>query len=191
LSLGNAPCATVPLTGSVRGYWSDGHGVFERYSTMGIERQDAHSRDFTRTGLSCNTIRKYLRDEIVEPRFQTPTRLSKQDPFAEKLSGWLVKEQRKTRTERHTAKQMHADLVKLGFDRSYERVAALVRAWKEGPQRALLSDNHLGRGGICAAGVPAWRGIPARLERALGQCWATRASSCRSPKSSCRIVGCF
>ena len=39
-------------------------------------------------------------------------------------------ELRKSRKERHTAKQMHADLVKLGFDGFYERVAAFVREWK-------------------------------------------------------------
>lgn len=96
-----------------------------------------------RTGLSRNTIRKYLRAEIVEPSFRTPTRPSKLDPFAEKLSGWLVMELRKSRKDRRTAKQMHADLVKLGFDGSYERVAAFVRAWKADRQRA---QQTTGRG---------------------------------------------
>ena len=96
-----------------------------------------------RTGLSRNTIRKYLRAEIVEPSFRTPTRPSKLDPFAEKLSGWLVMEVRKSRKDRRTAKQMHADLVKLGFDGSYERVAAFVRAWKADRQRA---QQTTGRG---------------------------------------------
>ena len=63
-----------------------------------------------RTGLSRNTIRKYLRAGIVEPQFQSLDRPSKLDPFAEKLAGWLVTEQRKSRKERRTAKQMHADL---------------------------------------------------------------------------------
>jgi len=39
-------------------------------------------------------------------------------------------EQRKLRKERCTAKQTHADLVKLGFEGSYERVAAFVRVYK-------------------------------------------------------------
>lgn len=53
-----------------------------------------------------------------------------------KLTGWLLSEQRKSRKERRTAKQMHADLVQLGFDGSYERVAAFVRNWKGERQRA-------------------------------------------------------
>lgn len=47
-----------------------------------------------RTGLSRNTIRKYLRAGTVEPKFQTPHRPSKLDPYAEKLTSWLVAEQR-------------------------------------------------------------------------------------------------
>jgi transposase len=96
-----------------------------------------------RTGLSRNTIKKYLRAGIVEPQFQSLDRPSKLDPFAEKLTGWLVTEQRKSRKERRTAKQMHADLVQLGFDGSYERVASFVREWKGERQRA---THTTGRG---------------------------------------------
>jgi transposase len=39
-----------------------------------------------RTGLSRNTIKKYLNAGTVEPKFATPARPSKLDPFAEKLS---------------------------------------------------------------------------------------------------------
>jgi transposase len=96
-----------------------------------------------RTGLSRNTIKKYLRAWMVEPQFQSLDRSSKLDPFAEKLTGWLVTEQRKSRKERRTAKQMHADLVQLGFDGSYERVATFVREWKGERQRA---THTTGRG---------------------------------------------
>ena len=88
-----------------------------------------------RTGLSRNTIRKYLRGDAVEPQFKVPARPSKLDPFAEKLSAWLRIEASKSRKQRRTAKQMHADLVVLGYDGSYNRVAAFVRAWKADRQR--------------------------------------------------------
>ena len=77
-----------------------------------------------RTGLSRNTIRKYLREGAVEPKFKTPARPSKLDPYADRLSAWLLAQTRKSRKERRTVKQMHADLVKLGYDGSYGRVAA-------------------------------------------------------------------
>ena len=95
-----------------------------------------------RTGLSRNTIRKYLRAGTVEPGFKVPDRPSKLDPFAEKLSGWLRTEGSKSRKQRRTAKQMHADLVVLGFDGSYGRVAAFVRAWKAERQREAQTSGR-------------------------------------------------
>jgi len=83
-----------------------------------------------RTGLSRNTIRKYLRSDAAEPQFKIPDRPSKLDPFAEKLTGWLRQEAGKSRKQKLTTKQMHADLVVLGYDGSYGRVAAFVRCWK-------------------------------------------------------------
>jgi transposase len=96
-----------------------------------------------RTGLSRNTIRKYLRAGTIEPKFKVPERPSKLDPFAEKLSGWLRIEANKSRKQKRTAKQMYADLVALGFDGSYSRVAAFVRAWKADRQR---DAQTIGRG---------------------------------------------
>lgn len=95
-----------------------------------------------RTGLSRNTIRKYLRSGVVEPQFQKPARPSKLDPYAETISAWLVTEQRRSRKERRTVKQMHADLVSLGYDGSYERVAAFVRTWKQDRQKVLQTTGR-------------------------------------------------
>ena len=95
-----------------------------------------------RTGLSRNTIRKYLRAGIIEPKFKALDRPSKLDAFAEKLSIWLRAEAGKGRKQRRTAKQMHADLVVLGYDGSYNRVAAFVRAWKVERQREAQSSGR-------------------------------------------------
>src|SRR6201992_1701059 len=84
-----------------------------------------------RLGVSRNTIRKYLRSELVEPKFQIPDRPSKLDPYAEKLSAWLRREENRSRKQRRTVKQLYGDLVSLGYDGSYNRVAAFARAWKE------------------------------------------------------------
>jgi transcriptional regulator with XRE-family HTH domain len=60
-----------------------------------------------RTGLSRNTIRKYLRSGLVEPSFKTPDRPSKLDAFADKLSAWLRSEASKSRKQKRTLKQLH------------------------------------------------------------------------------------
>jgi len=80
-----------------------------------------------RTGLSRNTIRKYLRADGVEPKFNVPERPSKLDPFADRLSAWLKTESKKGRKQKRTMKQLHVDLVSLGYKGSYNRVAAFAR----------------------------------------------------------------
>ncbi len=88
-----------------------------------------------RSGLSRNTIRKYLRSGAVEPSFHVPDRPSKLDPFAERLSAWLRREMTRTRKQKRTMKQLHADLVSLGYEGSYNRVAAFARAWRDDYRR--------------------------------------------------------
>jgi transposase len=84
-----------------------------------------------RTGVSRNTIRKYLRSETVEPKFEIPDRPSKLDPYEERLSAWLRREAGRPRKQKRTIWQLHIDLVSLGYDGSYNRVAAFARVWKE------------------------------------------------------------
>lgn len=96
-----------------------------------------------RSGLSRNTIRKYLRTDGVEPEFKVPDRPSKLDPFADRLSAWLKTEANKSRKQKQTLKQLHANLVSLGFEGSYNRVAAFAREWKADRQREM---NTSGRG---------------------------------------------
>ena len=88
-----------------------------------------------RTGLSRNTVRKYLRADNVEPRFNVPDRSSKLDPYADKLSAMLRLEAGKSRKQKRRVKQLHADLVALGYEGSYNRVAAFARDWKAARQR--------------------------------------------------------
>ena len=68
-----------------------------------------------RTGLSRNTIKKYLKAGTIEPKFAVPERPSKIDPFADKLAAWLKTETAKSRKQRRTLKQLHTDLVALGY----------------------------------------------------------------------------
>jgi len=79
-----------------------------------------------RTGISRNTVRKYLRSDTVEPRFKVPQRPSKLDPFVERPTAWLRREMGRPRKQKCTVKQLHADLVSLGFDGSYERERPLL-----------------------------------------------------------------
>ncbi|MCM3566409.1 IS21 family transposase, partial [Hydrogenophaga intermedia] len=96
-----------------------------------------------RSGLSRNTIRKYLRAETVEPRYSGRRSVSKLDPFAAKLAAWLKTESTRSRKQRRTLKQMCADLQALGYSGSYNRVAAFARAWHAQRQ---IEQQTTGRG---------------------------------------------
>ena len=96
-----------------------------------------------RTGLSRNTIKKYLKAGTVEPKFAVPERPSKLDPFADKLAAWLKTETAKSRKQRRTLKQLHNDLIALGYAGSYNRVAAFARQWRVDRQR---EQQTTGRG---------------------------------------------
>ncbi len=141
-----------------------------------------------RTGLLRDTVSRHLAANTIEPRFATPERRSKLDPFSDKLAGWLKTEAGKSRKQRRTLKQMHADLVKLGFAGSCNLVAAFARDWRTDRQR---EQQTAGRGTF----VPLffspgeafqfdWSDDFAILggERYLGFRW---------PTSSCRTAGRF
>ena len=106
-------------------------------------REERSIREISRTtGLSRNTVRKYLRLGGVEPKFRVPDRPSKLDPFADRLSAWLKTEANKSRKQKRTLKQLHADLVSLGYEGSYNRVAAFAREWKEDRQKELQTSGR-------------------------------------------------
>ena len=92
-----------------------------------------------RTGLSRNTIRKYLASGDIEPRYPDRRSPSKLDPFADILMGWLKRESKRHRKQRRSVRQLHLDLVKLGYPGSYDRVAAFARDWRSRQQEAKLS----------------------------------------------------
>ncbi len=96
-----------------------------------------------RTGLSRNTIKKYLRNEIVTPQYLGQGRTSKLSPYMDKLQQWLKTESRRGRKERRSVKQLYHDLVKLGYLGSYDRVAAYAKQWRLNQQQLA---GTLGRG---------------------------------------------
>ena len=85
-----------------------------------------------RLGISRNTVRRYLRSETTEPAYAERQTAGCPDPYAHQLAGWLKTEAAKSRKQRRSLKQLHEELVDLGFKGSYDRVAAFARQWREG-----------------------------------------------------------
>ena len=100
-------------------------------------REGMPIREITRrTGLSRNTVRKYLASGVVEPRYPNRKSPSKLDDYELTLTSWLFRESRRHRKQRKTVRQLHSDLVQLGYTGSYDRVAAFARAWRAQQQDA-------------------------------------------------------
>lgn len=137
-----------------------------------------------RTGLSRNTIKKYLKAGTIEPKFAVPDRPGKLDPFADKLAAWLKTETAKSRKQRRTLKQLHTDLVGLGYEGSCNRVAAFARKWRIDRQRERQATD---RGTF----VP----LAFRPGEAFQFDWSEdyavlgSVPSCRLPTSSSRTAG--
>ncbi len=94
-------------------------------------REGMPIREITRrTGLSRNTVRKYLASGVVEPCYPKRKTPSKLDDYELTLTSWLFRESRRHRKQRKSVKQLHSDLVQLGFSGSYDRVAAFARSWR-------------------------------------------------------------
>lgn len=85
-----------------------------------------------RLGISRNTVRRYLRSETTEPSYAERRSSSLLDKYSVQLSAWLKAEASKPRKQRRNLKQLHLELKELGYEGSYDRVAAFARQWKVG-----------------------------------------------------------
>lgn len=83
-----------------------------------------------RTGLSRNTIRKYLRSDVVEPKFKVPDRPRKLDAFAGKLSAWLKIEASRAENALDVDKRVTA--LQTEVTESEEELKRLYRMVEEG-----------------------------------------------------------
>ena len=95
-------------------------------------REDRSIREIARrTGLSRNTIRKYLHNGEIEPKYSKRQSPSKLDVYESTLVDWLKQRSNSRRKQRRTVKQLYRDLQALGYDGSYDRVAAYARDWRQ------------------------------------------------------------
>jgi transcriptional regulator with XRE-family HTH domain len=108
-----------------------------------------------RLGISRNTVRRYLRSEATEPSYADRRSPSAIDKYAFQLSGLLKTEAAKSRKQRRTLKQLHEELRELGFEGSYDRVAAFARVWRAGQTDRVnsASKRTIGIYGACIKGI--------------------------------------
>ena len=95
-------------------------------------REGASIREIVkRTGLSRNTIKKYLAGDSVEPRYKARPARSNLAAFADQLVVRLKTAAKASRKQRKSVKQMYRELAGLGYTGSYDRVVAFARNWRQ------------------------------------------------------------
>ena len=103
-------------------------GVIRRwYFRDGMSKREIARR----TGLSRNTLKKYLSQSHMEPVYSPRQSSSKLDDFAAILQDALIFEAKKPRKQRKSVKQLYHDLLPQGYCGSYDRVAAFARQWRQ------------------------------------------------------------
>jgi len=96
-----------------------------------------------RTGLSRNTIRKWLRqpEEAPPPAYQRERKASKLTPFHAVIEQALKADAHRPKDNRRTAKMLLAHIREQGYGGGYSQLTAFIRAWSQGEgkvQRAFI-----------------------------------------------------
>ncbi len=86
--------------------------------------------------MSRNTVRKYLANQVAEPKYPKRKTPRKLDDYEQTLTSWLFWEAKRHRNQRRSIKQLYHGLVQLGFTGSYDRVAVFARRWRDAQQEA-------------------------------------------------------
>lgn len=95
-------------------------------------REGAAARDCTRTGLSWNTSRTWLRQpEATEPKYPKRKGPSVVDAWGGQLEERLRTDNHRAKRERRTARFMFEAIRAQGFEGSYTRVSEFVQRWRE------------------------------------------------------------
>jgi transposase len=85
------------------------------------------------TGLSRNTIRKWVRDTggVAKPTYRRKEMRCKLTPFAQALELALKADSHRIKQNRRTAKALFVQIKAAGYTGGYSRVTDFIRAWRE------------------------------------------------------------
>ncbi|RMP69742.1 Fused ISPsy20 transposase IstB/transcriptional regulator LysR protein [Pseudomonas syringae pv. berberidis] len=84
-----------------------------------------------RTGLSRNTIRKWVRaPEATQPAYQRCASFNKLNPFHETLEQALKADSFRPKHNRRSAKALFEQIKAEGYDGGYSQLTAFVRSWR-------------------------------------------------------------
>jgi transposase len=98
-----------------------------------MRRRDNKSvREIARsTSLSRNTVRKYLRQEQMQPpRYRRAQVATKLEPFIEQLTQALTVDRHRPKNQRRTARALLGQIRTAGYQGGYSRLTDFIRQWR-------------------------------------------------------------
>jgi transposase len=103
-------------------------------------REKKSVREIVRlTGLSRNTVRKWLKAPVLEePKYRRSEAPGKLTPFIETIKLALKADLHRPRHERRTARALYVQIKAEGYAGGYSRVTDFVRAWRQGEGQSIL-----------------------------------------------------
>ena len=111
-----------------------------------------------RTGLSRNTIRKWVRaPEATQPAYQRCATFNRPSPFHETLEQALKADSFRAKHNRRSAKALFEQIKAEGYDGGYSQLTAFIRSWRREQGKSLRAFVTLT---FCTR-----RGLSIRLER--------------------------
>jgi len=108
-------------------------------------REKKSAREIARiTGLSRNTVAKWLRGEVSEPpKYRRGPQPRKLTAFEEAIRQALRADARRPKRERRTARALHAELKAAGYAGGYTRLTDFIRAWRAGQAQSLAAQAYV------------------------------------------------
>jgi len=96
-------------------------------------REKKSVREISRlTSLSRNTIDKWLKAPVEEPKYRRSPRVCKLTPFHDQLRQALSTDSHRPKRDRRSARALHAEVQAAGYTGGYTRVTDFIRAWRLG-----------------------------------------------------------
>jgi transposase len=103
-------------------------------------RQQKSVREIARiTSLSRNTVRKWLKAPVLEPKYRRGVQPGKLTAFHEAVQQALKADAHRSKRERRTARALYAELKAAGYAGGYTRLTDFIRAWHLGAGQSALT----------------------------------------------------
>ena len=104
------------------------------------EREKKSVRQIARmTGLSRNTVAKWLEGEVKAPKYERRDMPGKLDAFEAQVVAALKADARRPQAERRTARSLLGEIRAAGYQGGYSRLTDFIRAWRQAEGQAVAN----------------------------------------------------